>query len=246
MPVQNGGTEFFMYGNYYMMDYSSMAEYFVYIIIPLIISIWASMKVKITFSKYSQIANRKGYTAAQVAERILQSAGVYNVRIERVPGDLTDHFDPRDNVLRLSDSVYSSNSVAALGVAAHEAGHAIQHAQGYMPIRIRSAIVPVVNISSRLAVPMFILGLVLGMTGLAWLGVILFAGVVLFSIVTLPVEFNASSRALKNLIAYNILSPEENDMARKVLGAAAMTYVASALASLGQLLYWISRFKDRD
>lgn len=235
-----------MYGRYMVTDYSYMTEYFVYIIIPLIISVWASAKVKITFSKYSQITNAKGYTASYVASQILRSAGVYNVRIEHVSGNLTDHFDPRDNVLRLSDDVYFSKSVAAIGVAAHEAGHAIQHAQGYVPVRLRTAIVPVVNLSSHLAVPMFILGLLLNATGLAWLGVILFAAVVVFSLVTLPVEFNASSRALKNLIAYDILTVDENDMAKKVLGAAAMTYVASALASLGQLLYWVSRIKDRD
>lgn len=235
-----------MYGRYMVTDYSYMTEYFVYIIIPLIISVWASAKVKITFSKYSQITNAKGYTASYVASQILRSAGVYNVRIEHVSGNLTDHFDPRDNVLRLSDDVYFSKSVAAIGVAAHEAGHAIQHAQGYVPVRLRTAIVPVVNLSSHLAVPMFILGLLLNATGLAWLGVILFAAVVVFSLVTLPVEFNASSRALKNLIAYDILTVDENDMAKKVLGAAAMTYVASVLASLGQLLYWVSRIKDRD
>lgn len=234
------------YGYGYGMSSSALGEYFIYIIIPLLISMWASFSVNSTFNKYSKITNRRGLTAAQVAEQLLRSAGIINVRIERVSGNLTDHYDPKTKVVRLSDSVYSSTSVASIGVAAHEVGHAIQHAVGYTPIKIRTAIVPLVNISSKLAVPMFVLGLLLSMTSLAWLGVILFSAVVLFSLVTLPVEFNASSRAVKNLIAYNILSAEENDMAKKVLSAAAMTYVASALASIGQLLYWVSRARDRD
>lgn len=234
------------YGYGYGYGFGDLKEYFVYIIIPLIISIWASYSVNSTFNKYSKMTNSRNYTAAQVAEKLLRSAGVFNVRVEKVSGNLTDHFDPRTNVVRLSDSVYSSTSVAAIGVAAHEVGHAIQHANGYLPIKIRTAIVPIVNISSKLAVPMFILGILLSATSLAWLGVILFAAVVAFSLITLPVEFNASNRAVKNLIAYNILTDAENDMAKKVLSAAAMTYVASALASLGQLLYWVSRVRDRD
>ena len=232
------------YGYGYGMG--NLGDYFIYIIIPLIISLWASFKVKSTFGKYSEISNSARYTAAQVAEMILRSAGITNVRIERVAGNLTDHFDPRTNVVRLSESVYSSSSVAAIGVAAHEVGHAIQHATGYAPIKLRTAIVPLVNISSSLAMPMFILGIVIGATSLTWLGIILFGAVVLFSLITLPVEFNASNRAVKNLIAYNILTPQENEMAKRVLSAAAMTYVASALASLGQLLYWISRSRSRD
>ena len=233
---------------YYGLGYGmgNFSEYFVYIIIPLIISLWASFKVKSTFGKYSEVSNAARYTAAQVAEMILRSAGLTNVRVERVSGSLTDHFDPRTNVVRLSDSVYSSTSVAAIGVAAHEVGHAIQHATGYAPIKLRTAIVPLVNLSSSLAMPLFILGIFIGATSLTWLGIILFAAVVVFSLVTLPVEFNASSRAVKNLIAYNILTPQENEMAKQVLSAAAMTYVASALASLGQLMYWISRSRSRD
>lgn len=223
---------------------SGFSDYLIFILVPLIISIWASVNVRSTFGKYSQVANQRGYTAAEVAQRILRQAGIYNVRIERVEGSLTDHFDPRTNVIRLSDSVYSSASVAALGVAAHEVGHAIQHANGYLPIKIRMAIVPVVNLASNLAMPMFILGLILNFTPFALIGVIMFAAVVLFSLVTLPVEFNASRRALANLESANILAAQENQMAKKVLGAAAMTYVASALAALGQLLYWISRFRN--
>ncbi len=234
------------YGYGYGYGTGAFGEYFIYIIIPLIISLWASFKVKSTFSKYSQVSNYARHTASQVAEMILRSAGIANVRVERVEGNLTDHFDPRTNVVRLSDSVYSSTSVAAIGVAAHEVGHAIQHATGYAPIKVRTAIVPLVNLSSGLAVPMFILGIVIGATSLTWLGIILFSAVVLFSLITLPVEFNASSRAVKNLIAYNILTPQENEMAKKVLSAAAMTYVASALASLGQLLYWVSRTRRRN
>lgn len=225
---------------------SAFSDYFVFILVPLIISIWASSNVRGTFSKYSEVANQRGYTAAEVARQILDHAGLYNVRIERVGGNLTDHFDPKTNIIRLSDSVYSSASVAALGVAAHEVGHAIQHAKGYIPIKIRSAIVPVVNLASNLAMPMFFLGLFLGLTPFAWIGVIMFAAVVVFSLVTLPVEFNASKRALENLEGASILAAQENQMAKKVLSAAAMTYVASALAAIGQLLYWVSRTRDRD
>ena len=162
------------YGYGYGYGTGAFGEYFIYIIIPLIISLWASFKVKSTFSKYSQVSNSARYTAAQVAEMILRTAGITNVSVERVAGELTDHFDPRTNVVRLSDSVYSSTSVAAIGVAAHEVGHAIQHATGYAPIKLRTAIVPLVNLSSSLAVPMFILGLVIGATSLTWLGIILF------------------------------------------------------------------------
>ena len=228
------------------MDSSYFSDYFVFILIPLIISLWASASVKSTFNKYSKVSNNKGYTASQVASMILRSAGVLDVRIERVSGSLSDHYDPRTKVVRLSDSVYDSTSVAAIGVAAHEVGHAIQHQAGYVPNKLRSFLVPVVNFASSLAVPLLFMGILIGATGLSWLGIIFFASTVVFSLVTLPVEFNASGRAVKNLIAYNILSPEENDMAKKVLNAAAMTYVASALASIGQLLFWISRTRRDD
>ncbi len=231
------------YGGY---GASAFSDYLVFILVPLIISIWASANVRNTFGKYSKVVNQRGYTAADVARQILNHAGIYNVRVERIDGELTDHFDPRENVVRLSDSVYSSASVAALGVAAHEVGHAIQHAKGYVPIKIRTAIVPIVSLASNLAMPMFFLGLFLGLTPFAWIGVIMFAAVVLFSLVTLPVEFNASRRALANLEGANILAAQENEMAKKVLSAAAMTYVASSLAALGQLLYWISRTRSRD
>ncbi len=228
------------------MDSSYFSDYFVFILIPLIISLWASASVKSTFNKYSRVSNNHGLTASEVARNILRSAGVLDVRIERVSGNLSDHYDPRTKVVRLSDSVYDSTSVAAIGVAAHEVGHAIQHATGYVPNKLRSALVPVVNLASSLAVPMLFMGILIGATGLSWLGIIFFASTVVFSLVTLPVEFNASGRAIKNLIAYNILSPEENEMAKKVLNAAAMTYVASALASIGQLLFWISRTRRDD
>lgn len=208
------------------------------IVIPAIIfALIAQLMVKSSFNKYSKVKNEYGYTARDVARRILDDNGLHNVNIEHISGNLTDHFDPSSNVIRLSDTVYSSTSVAAIGVAAHEVGHAIQHAQGYSPIKIRQAIIPVTRIGSNLAVPLVIIGMVF--SALEWLipvGIFLYTGVVFFQAVTLPVEFNASNRALKTLEANNILQPGEIKMSRKVLTAAAMTYVAAMFSSLMSLL----------
>lgn len=208
------------------------------IVLPAIIfALIAQVMVKSTFSKYSNESNQHGYTAKEVARKILDENGLYNVSIEYISGNLTDHYDPSANVIRLSDSVYNSTSVAAIGVAAHEVGHAIQHAQGYSPIKIRQAIIPITQIGSRLAVPLVLVGMLI--SAFQWLipvGIFLYAGVVLFQAVTLPVEFNASGRALKTLDENVILYKDEVRMAKKVLTAAAMTYVAAMFSSLMSLL----------
>lgn len=209
---------------------------YIYVLIPLILSLWASSKVNSTFNRYSKVFSARGLTAAQVTRMILDNAGLRHVGIERVNGNLTDHYDPRGNVIRLSDTVYDSASVAAIGVAAHEAGHAQQYRDGYLPIKLRSMLVPIANLGSQLAMPLLLLGLVMSFAGLVDFAIWLYVAVVAFSVVTLPVEFNASSRALKTLEGYGILSDEENRGAKKVLSAAAMTYVASTLAAIGSLL----------
>lgn len=209
---------------------------YILVIIGAIVSAIASWNVSRTYNKYSSVRNSHGLTAEDVAARILQSAGIYDVRIERISGNLTDHYSPNEKVLRLSDSVYGSTSVAALGVAAHECGHAIQHQVGYFPLNLRSLSVPVANIGSKLSWPVILLGLILGSTGLAQVGVWLFVFVVAFQLITLPVEFNASARALTILNQSNILIGEERSGARRVLTAAALTYVAALFASILQLL----------
>lgn len=213
-----------------------------FLVIPaMIFALFAQLKVKLTFSKYSDTSNQHGYTAQEVARRILDDNGLYNVSIEYISGSLTDHYDPSANVIRLSESVYNSTSVAAIGVAAHEVGHAIQHAQGYSPIKIRQAIIPVTQIGSKLAVPLVLLGLFI--SAFDWLipvGILLYTGVVFFQAVTLPVEFNASGRALRTLDDNLILYKDEVKMARKVLSAAAMTYVAAMFSSLVSLLRLIA------
>lgn len=213
-------------------------DYTYLLVIPAIIfALIAQIKVKTTFNRYSSENNQHGYTAKEVARRILDDNGLQNISIEYISGELTDHYDPSANVIRLSDSVYSSTSVAAIGVAAHEVGHAIQHAKGYAPIKVRQAIIPVTQIGSRLAVPLVILGMLFA--ALNWLvpvGIFLYTGVVFFQAVTLPVEFDASNRALKTLDENLILYKDEVKMAKKVLGAAAMTYVAAMFSSLMSLL----------
>jgi len=208
------------------------------LVLPAIIfALIAQIMVKSTFSKYSSENNQHGYTAKEVARKILDENGLYSVSIEYVSGNLTDHYDPSANVIRLSDSVYNGTSVAAIGVAAHEVGHAIQHAQGYAPIKIRQAIIPITQIGSSLALPLVFIGMLIG--ALQWLipiGIFLYTGVVLFQAVTLPVEFNASGRALKTLDENVILYKSEVKMAKKVLTAAAMTYVAAMFSSLMSLL----------
>lgn len=202
----------------------------------LILSMIASAMVKSTFAKYERQRSMSGMTGADAAERILRSAGIYDVAIERVSGKLTDHYDPRTKVLRLSDSTYASASVAAIGVAAHECGHAIQHERHYAPLVLRSTLVPAANLGSTLSWPIFLLGLIMSMEPLLIAGIVLFGLAVLFQLVTLPVEFNASRRALNVVNETGILGEAETKGARKVLTAAALTYVASLVASMLQLL----------
>ena len=206
------------------------------LLIPgLLLALYAQLKISSTYSRWKQVPSRAGLTGAQMARRILDGNGCGDVRIERVAGSLTDHYDPQGGVLRLSDEVYASRSIAALGVAAHEAGHAIQDAQGYAPMRIRAALVPVANIGSNAAIPLFMLGLIFSWQPLLKIGILCFALAVLFYLVTLPVEFNASGRAVA-LLGDGYLTYEELRGVKKVLSAAALTYVAAALQALLQLL----------
>lgn len=209
------------------------------VLIGVVLSLLASGKVKSTFAKYSQVRNSRGITGAQAAEQVLHTAGIYDVRIEHIVGNLTDHYDPRTKVLRLSDSVYGQTSVAAVGVAAHECGHAIQHAKGYAPLKLRSTLVPVANFGAKLAWPLIIFGLFISgesSTLLINAGIIAFLGAVLFQLVTLPVEFNASNRAIRMIADSGMMYGEEIQGAKKVLSAAALTYVASAATAILQLL----------
>ena len=209
------------------------------VLIGVVLSLLASGRVKSTFAKYSQVRNSRGLTGAQAAEQVLHTAGIYDVRIEHVGGNLTDHYDPRTKVLRLSDSVYGQTSVAAVGVAAHECGHAIQHANGYAPLKLRSTLVPVANFGSRLAWPLIIFGLFISGESSRLLinaGIIAFLGAVLFQLITLPVEFNASNRAIRMIADSGMMYGEEIKGAKKVLSAAALTYVASAATAILQLL----------
>ena len=210
---------------------------YILLIPALILSMWAQFRVSSTFSRFSKVRASSGMTATQMAEQLLHAEGVYDVSVERTRGNLTDHYDPKNMVLRLSDSTANSTSVAALGVAAHEAGHVLQHRDGYAPLMLRTAAVPVVNIGSNLSWPLFLVGLIVSWEPLVYAGIALFALAVLFAIITLPVEFNASKRALAALEANGYLQPgEEMRGARKVLSAAAMTYVASAFMAIMQLL----------
>ncbi len=207
------------------------------ILIPAIIfSIVAQIMVKSAFSEYSKVRNSRGLTGADAAREILDRNGLTNVRIEHISGSLTDHYDPTANVIRLSDDVYGSATVAAVGVAAHEAGHAVQYAEGYFPIKIRNAIIPVTRFGSSLSTPLVILGLALSRDFLITAGILLFCAVVLFQAITLPVEFNASGRALKTLRSSHFLEDDEMKGARRVLTAAAMTYVAAMLSALLSLI----------
>ncbi len=209
---------------------------YILVLIGVVISMIASSNVKRSFNKYSRLFSQRGIRAEQAAEMILKSAGVQGVVIQPVAGDLTDHYDPSSRILRLSQSVYGSTSVSAIGVAAHECGHAIQHANSYVPLSIRSALVPVVNLASTASMPLIVLGLILGFTGLAQVGVILFSAVLIFQLVTLPVEFDASGRAIRVLDSLGILYGDEVTGAKRVLRAAALTYVASVVSTALQLL----------
>ena len=231
---------------YYGFDWT----YLVLVLPCVILSLWASSRVNSTFQRYSRQFSSRRITGAQAAQRVLSANGVQGVRIERVGGHLSDHYDPRTNVIRLSDSVYDSTSVAAIGVACHEAGHAVQYAQHYAPIKLRAAIIPVTNIGSKLAMPLILLGLLLsfGETvsyGFVYAGIACFGLSLVFQLVTLPVEFNASHRAMTAISEGGLLSEEEQKGARRTLTAAAMTYVAATAVALAQLLRLIVLFGGR-
>ena len=215
---------------------------YIVLVLPfMILSLVASAKVNSSFKRYSEVHSKRGLSAVDAARRVLLAKGVTDVAIEQVSGHLTDHFDPKANVIRLSDSVYGSTSVAAIGVACHEAGHAVQHAVGYVPVKIRTAIVPITNIGSKLSIPLIFIGIALSYLGefysyIAYVGVALFSLCVIFQLVTLPTEFNASRRAIKALSENGILDEQELKGAKKVLSAAAMTYVAALAVAVMQLL----------
>lgn len=230
--------EFIMEIIYYIIN-NAGGIYFLLLIPTVVLAIWAQINVKSTFNKYSQVSSSKSITGAMAAEMVLHANGVYDVNIERINGSLTDHYDPKTNTIRLSDSVYSSKSIAAVGVAAHEAGHAVQYAENYFPIKVRMAIIPITQIGSKLAMPLFVIGLIFG-SFLTELGIILFSLSVFFQLVTLPVEFNASKRALQTISEKNIVDNSEIRYARKTLSAAALTYVAALATSFLSLLRLIA------
>ena len=234
------------YSYYYGFDWT----YLVLVLPCIILSLWASARVNSTFKRYSKQFSRRNITGAQAAQQVLMAKDVSGVRIERVSGKLTDHYDPRTNVIRLSADVYDSSSTAAIGVACHEAGHAVQYAKNYGPIKLRAAIIPITNIGSRLAMPLILLGVLFTALGsfseaIIYAGIACFALSLVFQLVTLPVEFNASRRAMEAIAQRGILTEEEQIGARKTLSAAAMTYVAATAVSLAQLLRLITLFGGR-
>ena len=231
---------------YYGFDWT----YLVIVLPCLILSMWASSSVKSTFNKYSKVNSIRRLTGAEAAQRVLSANGVRGVRIERVSGNLTDHYDPKTNVIRLSDSVYGSSSVAAIGVAAHEAGHAVQYAQNYAPIKVRAAIIPITNLGSKLAMPLILAGILLSFLGsfstaLVYLGIAAFSLSIVFQLVTLPVEFNASRRAMETIETSGLLTHEEQQGAKKTLKAAAMTYVAATAVAVAQVVRLLVLFGGR-
>ena len=234
------------YSYYYGFDMT----YIVLVLPCILLSLWASSNVKSTFNKFSRQYSQRRLTGAEAAQRVLLANGVRGVRIERVSGSLTDHYDPKTNVIRLSDDVYRSPSIAAIGVACHEAGHAVQYAESYAPIRLRAAIIPLTNFGSRIAMPLILAGLLLSTFGrfsdtLVYLGIAAFGLSFVFQLVTLPVEFNASRRAIATIESAGLLTEEEQRGAKKTLRAAAMTYVAATAVALAQLLRLIALFGGR-
>lgn len=214
--------------------------FLLFIIPPILLMLYAQWRVKNTFSKYSKVMNQRGLSGAQAARQILDINGLADVPVEQVDGELTDHYDPGARALRLSTPVYGGRSVAALGIAAHEAGHALQHSEGYVPLQVRSLLVPAATFGSNLGWIMILGGLILQFTAIAWLGVLFFAAGTLFALVTLPVEFNASSRAMAMLTSNGmIVTQDEQNQNQQVLNAAALTYIAGFLAALMQLIYWV-------
>lgn len=228
------------YGGYYGFDPTMIL-----VLIGAMLSMWASSRVNSTFNKYARVRSMTGMTGAEAATRLLHSQGIYDVTVQPVAGQLTDHYDPRTKTVNLSQAVYGQTSVAAIGVAAHECGHAIQDNVGYAPLRLRGAFVPVANFGSKLSWPLILLGLFIGLTPFIQIGIWMFVLAVLFQIITLPVEFNASARAVKLLDSVGILQGQEVDGTKKVLGAAALTYVAAAAASILQLLRLVILFGGR-
>ena len=231
---------------YYGFDWT----YLVIVLPCIILSMIASSSVNSTFNKYSKVNSIRRLTGAEAAQRVLSANGVRGVRIERISGNLTDHYDPKTNVIRLSDSVYGSSSVAAIGVAAHEAGHAVQYAQNYGPIKLRAAIIPVTNFGSKIAMPLILAGILLSFLGglsntLVYLGILAFSLSLVFQLVTLPVEFNASRRAMETIETSGLLTSEEQEGARKTLKAAAMTYVAATAVALAQVARLLILFSGR-
>ena len=234
----------------YYYGYGFDYTYLVLVLPCILLSLWASSNVNSTFKKYSKQFSSRRLTGADATRRVLSANGVYGVRIERISGNLTDHYDPRTNVIRLSDSVYSSTSTAAIGVACHEAGHAVQYAQNYAPIKLRAAIIPLTNFGSRIAMPLILAGILFSAMGtfsdtLVYLGIASFGLSLVFQLITLPVEFNASRRAMQAIESGNILTPEEQRGAKKTLQAAALTYVAATAVALAQLLRLIAIFGGR-
>ena len=226
---------------YFYFDY-----YYLILVVPaLLLAIWAQVQVKTTYRKYSRVPNSRGMTGAYAAQAVLNFYGITDVRIERVSGNLTDHYDPRSKVIRLSDGVYNSSNVAAIGIACHEAGHAAQHAENYAPIKIRNAIIPVCNIGSTIGIPLALIGWIFSFSILIYVGLGLYAAVFIFQVATLPVEFNASRRAIRVIDETQLLRDDEIGGAKKVLAAAAMTYVASMIVSLANLLRLLLRFSNR-
>ena len=221
-------------------------RYYILLVIPaMLVALWAQMRVKSTFARYSSVGLCSGLTGAQAARRILDANGLSDVRVEAVPGNLTDHYDPTQRVVRLSQDVYYRSTVAAVGVAAHETGHAVQHATGYAPLTIRNAIIPLTNIGSTISIPLVLLGFVLGWQPLVSFGILLFSLVTVFQLITLPVEFNASHRALEIMKSSQLIPEDELEGGRQVLRAAAMTYVAALAASILQLLRLLILANDR-
>ena len=224
--------------------------YLILLFAAMLFSVWASVRVNTTFKKYSSVRPASGITGAEAARRVLDANGLYNVRIERISGNLTDHFDPRSNVIRLSDSVYGSSSASAIGVAAHEAGHAVQYASGYAPLKIRNAIIPVTNFGSRLAMPLILIGLLFSGAGtqflpIAYLGIACFSLSAVFQLLTLPTEFNASRRAMQSIESSGLLRGNELSAAGSVLSAAALTYVAALAVSIIQILRLLAIVNSR-
>lgn len=235
------------YYYYYGFDWT----YLVLVLPCVILSLWASANVNSTFKRYSRQFSSRGITGAEAAQRVLSANGIRGVRIDRVSGNLTDHFDPRTNIIRLSDDVFNSTSTAAIGVACHEAGHAVQYAQGYAPIKLRAAIIPITNYGSKLAMPLILLGLLFSFSStfsytLVYIGIACFGLSLVFQLVTLPVEFNASRRALAAIEQGGILTAQEQAGAKKTLRAAALTYVAATATALAQLLRLLLLFGGRN